>query len=204
MINTIIFDIGNVLMKFDFFPMIHRLFDDQKVIDAVVDAYFVSGNWEKLDLGIADADEFLESAIAGAPELEKEIRLTFEHIGETLIREEFAIPWIKSLKERGYRVLFLSNYSKTIMEIGPECLEFLPLMDGGVFSCDVHLCKPDPEIYRTLRAKYDLDFATCVFLDDTKPNLVAANEQGLRTVHVQNHEQAAADLEKLLSEEGLA
>ncbi len=203
MIDTVIFDIGNVLMKFDFFPMIHRLFEDQKTIDAIVDTFFVSGNWEKLDLGTADDEEFLASAIQAAPDLEKEIHLTFEHIPETLIREPFAVPWISDLKRRGYRVLFLSNYSRTIMRMGPEALEFLPLMDGGVFSCDVQLCKPNPAIYQALQKKYDLDFGTCVFLDDTLPNLEAAEQQGLRTIHVKDHEQAAADLEQLLAEEGL-
>ncbi len=191
-------------MKFDFFPMIHRLFEDQKTIDAVVEAYFTSGNWEKLDLGTADEKEFLDSAIRYAPELEQEIRLTFQHLAETLIPESFAIPWVQSLKEQGYRVLFLSNYSEVVMRIGPEALSFLPLMDGGVFSCDVHQCKPDPAIYETLKNKYDLDFSTCVFLDDTLPNLEAAEKQGLRTIHVQNHEQAAADLKELLEREGLA
>ncbi len=204
MIDTVIFDIGNVLMKFDFFPMMHRLFEDQKIIDAVVENYFSSGLWQKLDLGLADEEQFLSEAIAAAPDLEKEIRLTFQHVPESLIREAFAVPWVQNLKDRGYRVLYLSNYSVPIMKMGPEAFSFLPLMDGGVFSCDVHLCKPDPEIYRTLQKKYDLDFSTCVFLDDTVPNLEEAGRQGLRTIHVQNHQQAAADLEQLLEKEGLS
>ncbi len=203
MIDTVIFDIGNVLMKFDFFSMMHRHYEDQTVIDAVVDAYFTSGCWNQLDLGLADEEQFLQAAIDRAPAYEKEIRQTFDHVEETLIPEDFAIPWIQELKKKGYRVLFLSNYSKPIMEKGPEALAFLPLMDGGVFSCDVHLCKPDPEIYRTLKEKYELDFSTCVFLDDTLPNLEAANQQGLRTIHVKNHEQAAAELEELLKKEGI-
>lgn len=203
MIDTVIFDIGNVLMKFDFFPVIRRLFEDQKTIDAVVEAYFLSGNWEKLDLGLADDEQFLESAIQVRPELEKEIRLTFEHLSETLIKEDYAVPWIRDLKERGYRVLFLSNYSTTIMRKGPDAIDFLPLMDGGVFSCDVHLCKPDPEIYLTLKKKYELDFSACIFLDDTLPNLETAEKLGLHTIHVKNHQQAEAELEKLLGEKGL-
>ncbi|MDO4490687.1 MAG: HAD family phosphatase [Lachnospiraceae bacterium] len=203
MINTVIFDIGNVLMKFDFFPVLHRVLQDQKLEEAVTEAYFASGHWNRLDLGTADEEEFLRAASEYAPAIEKEIRLMFEHVPETLVQEEFAVPWVRGLKERGYRVLFLSNYSKPIMRMGPDALAFLPLMDGGVFSCDVHLCKPDPAIYETLREKYDLDFSTCVFLDDTVPNLEAANKQGLRTIHVQNHEQAVRDLEQLLGEEGI-
>lgn len=201
MINTIIFDIGNVLMKFDFFPAMRKVFGDQKTIDVIAEAFFVSGNWNMLDLGTANDEEFLEAVIKHSPEYEKELRLAFDHVQDTLIKEEFAAPWIRSLKDRGYRVLFLSNYSETIMRKGPDALYFLPLMDGGVFSCDVHICKPDSAIYKSLKEKYDLDFATCVFLDDTLPNLEEANRQGLRTIHVKNHEQAAEDLEKLLKEE---
>lgn len=203
MINTVIFDIGNVLMKFDFHSVMEKYFPDKKLIEKIVEAYFVSGNWEKLDLGLVDADEFLASAITYAPEYEAVLREAFTHVHETLMPEAFAIPWVKGLKERGYRVLYLSNYSRPIMEMGLDCLAFLPLVDGGVFSCDVHLTKPDPEIYKTLKKNYDLDFATCIFLDDTVKNLEAANAQGLRTIHVQNHDQAEADLEALLALEGL-
>lgn len=203
MINTIIFDIGNVLMKFDFFPVMQRVLKEQELVDAIAEAFFVSGNWNMLDLGLADDEQFLAAVIEHSPKYEKELRLAYDHVHETLYKEEFAIPWIQNLKDRGYRVLFLSNYSTTIMKKGPEALSFLPLMDGGVFSCDVHICKPDPEIYRCLKEKYELDFATCVFLDDTLPNLVAAEKEGLRTIHVRTHEQAAEDLEKLLEEEGV-
>lgn len=203
MIDTVIFDIGNVLMKFDFFPLMERLFSDQKVIDAIAETFFKTGYWNGLDLGIYNGEQFLQKAIAHAPKYKEEFRYCFENLEGCLLKEDFAAPWIQSLKDRGYRVLFLSNYSEPIMKIGPEALYFLPLMDGGVFSCDVHICKPDPEIYHVLKEKYDLDFSTCVFLDDTMPNLEEASRQGLHTIHVQSHQQAADDLEMLLKEKGL-
>ena len=51
MIKTIIFDIGNVLMKFDYGPYIKNLLKDDEVIEKVNDAVWRTGYWNELDLG---------------------------------------------------------------------------------------------------------------------------------------------------------
>ena len=60
------------------------------------------------------------------------------------------------------------------------------------------MIKPDPAFYRILIDKYDLDPARCVFLDDLEENLATARELGIHTILVRDHEQAAADLQKML------
>ena len=111
---------------------------------------------------------------------------------------DYAIPWISELKERGYRVLFLSNYSEFIMNSKPEVLDFLPLMDGGVFSCYVGLIKPDPAIYQKICDKYDLDPAECVFIDDNEENVKAARDFGLNALHFTGYSETAENLEEWL------
>ena len=195
--NTIIFDIGNVLMTFDNRTFLHNLFQDEQTQRHVYDAIFGSGYWVELDRG-REKDELLAKMIAEKPEYEQEIRTAFENAGMCMERRDYAIPWIQELKRKGYRVLYLSNYSHYAMEAKPEVLDFLPYMDGGVFSCDVFLIKPDPEIYRKLIEMYDLEPAECIFLDDMKDNVDVAKKMGMQGIVVENYSQARRELEHML------
>ena len=87
------------------------------------------------------------------------------------------------------------------MQANPDVLDFLPHMDGGVFSCYVQLIKPDPEIYRTLMDKYDLKAEECVFIDDREENVVAARELGMQAIRFENYAQARGELELLIEKQ---
>ena len=95
--------------------------------------------------------------------------------------------------------MYLSNYSEFVMEAKPEVLDFLPLMDGGVFSCYVGIIKPDPAIYTGLFRKYDLIPEECVFIDDKPENVQAAKDLGMAGIVFSSYDQAKGDLDRLLS-----
>ena len=184
-------------MRFDYMPYVKGLLKDDEVIDRVNDAMWRTGFWNELDLG-HDREEVFAKMYAAGPDYQDEIKLVLDHVGQCIGKTDYAKPWIRELKEKGYQVLFLSNYSEFVMEAGPEVLDFLPLMDGGVFSCYVGLAKPDPEIYQKICDIYKLDPAECVFIDDNRDNIQAAREFGLGTVHFKDYDQAKEDLEKVL------
>ena len=200
MIKNVVFDIGNVLVCFDWTKYVHTLFNDEELIERLRSAVWGEGRWDKLDWGV-DLDKVLASMINSSPELENELRLMFSHIGGCVTRYDTSIPWVKDLKSRGYNVYYLSNYSRTIMDAQHEALDFLPYMDGGVFSCDVYLLKPDHAIYRYLLRKYSLNPSECVFIDDIEDNIQAAKDCGFYGVKCETVEQAQRDLNKLLLED---
>ncbi len=202
MINTIVFDIGNVLVDYD--PMIglRQFFQDEEVIRYVFHAVWESGCWSDLDRG-KDVQAVLPRMLEIEPGYRNEIRTIIDHAGSTIVRRAYAIPWIQKWKAAGYRVLYLSNYSRQVMDTNRAALDFLPYMDGGVFSCEIGCIKPDPEIYRTLFTRYTLDPACCVFLDDSAENLKGAEAFGMKTILVRSYEQAEAELSVLLREREL-
>ena len=197
MIRTVIFDIGNVLMKFDYMPYIRTLLGDEETVYRVNGAIWRSGYWNDLDRG-EDVDKVYPKMLEADPEFREEIRLAFENVGQCMFKMDYAIPWIRELKGRGYQVLYLSNYSRYAMQANPDVLDFLPYMDGGVFSCDVGVVKPDRAIYRTLCEKYALEPSECVFLDDFEDNVSAARAFGMSGIHFHNYEQAREELEQIL------
>ena len=199
MIKTVIFDIGNVLIDFDWDGFIERLFPDadNEMLIRLNEAVWGGGRWDRLDAG-DEPEKVLKSLIDYDPELEKELRLIFENVGDTLHKRAATPAWLKDIKSRGYQILFLSNYSHYCMEQKPEVLDFLPLLDGGIFSCDVHLIKPQREIYECIAEKYNLVPDECVFIDDVDKNVQAAKDFGFHAIQFITLKQAQADLNEML------
>ena len=200
MIKTVIFDIGNVLMTFSWWPHIGKIFDPETA-DAVTEAIWRRGNWNELDRGLP-VEEVIRLCQKAVPGYDKDIRKAFSEVGHCCHRTDYAIPWIRELKERGYRVLFLSNYSHFLIEAAPEVLDFLPELDGGVFSSDVKRIKPDPAIYACICEKYGLNPSECLFIDDNAANIAAAAEFGLNTVHFTGYPEGRQQVDAILKEQG--
>ena len=196
-VNTVIFDIGRVLVDFDYGEYIYGLFDTETA-QTVREAIFGGTFWNEIDRGVLSRDELLEGFGAKAPEYRDEIRIAFDRVGDALAQRPFAVPWIKELKAAGLRVLYLSNYSHHVMQCNPGVLSFTDCMDGGIFSCNVKLIKPDRRIYERLIETYNLTPSECVFIDDNKANVEAAAALGINTIHYKSYEQAHGELDDLI------
>ena len=119
MIKTVIFDIGNVLMEFSWWPYVRSLFDEDTA-RVITDAFWKTCSWEEFDRGVLSYEEIVKLMEEAAPEYVKEIHLTLERVGECMRKHDYAIPWIKQLKEMGYQAVFLSNYSEFLMKLKME------------------------------------------------------------------------------------
>ena len=198
MISTVIFDVGNVLIDFDWEGFIHRMFPGREELITELDAaVWGGGRWDRLDAG-DPPEEVFRHIIAHAPNREQELRKVFANVGDTLRKRPATHTWLKDIKSRGYKVLYLSNYSRYVMGKNPDVLDFLPLMDGGVFSCDVKLIKPDRRIYECITEKYALVPNECVFIDDIERNVQAARDFGFHAIQFGYFEQAQRDLNNFL------
>ena len=79
-IDTVIFDIGNVLIHFAWEDYLHDLGYEGAMFDRVADAVFRSDDWDKGDSGLYTTQEWLDSFIENDPEIEEDIRLSLIHI----------------------------------------------------------------------------------------------------------------------------
>ena len=190
MIRNVIFDIGNVLMDFRWMDYMHSLFgEDEQTIEAVNQAIWRHGTWVSMDVG-ADEATAIEKAANLIPSHKSEIRRAFAYAGQAMHKQDYAIPWIQELKRMGKRVFYLSNYSEFSIKANRDVLDFLPYMDGGVFSYQVRMAKPNPEIYFLLCEKYNLNAEECLFTDDMPDNVAAAQECGFHAVLFEGYEQS--------------
>ena len=179
MIKNIVFDIGNVLIGFDPKKYLTALFGKEKAV-RISEAVFGSGYWPELDIARLSEERILGLFYSAAPDLHDEIKEAFDRIGECVEKCEWVTPFIDSLKQRGYGVYFLSNMSEHVKASNTEAFAFTSHMNGGIWSCDVHLIKPDPEIYRALFDTYGLVPEECLFIDDRKKNTDAAELVGMK------------------------
>lgn len=197
MIKNIVFDVGRVLVEFDWQRVFKDLGFPEDIFEQVANATVRSQVWNEFDRSEASNEEILKGFLANAPEREQEILKFWDHIGDTIVRYDYSMDWIQELKEKGYRVYLLSNYPERTYIQSLEELAFVNEVDGAVFSYQVKFTKPEPEIYQELFTRYGLEPQECVFLDDSEPNIIAAKKLGMEAVHFQNKEQAEAELKKL-------
>ncbi|MCH5340538.1 MAG: HAD family phosphatase [Acetatifactor sp.] len=197
MIRNIVFDIGNVLTDFRWKEFLVDKGFDNEMIRRIAKASVESPLWKEIDRGVWDREKLMEEFVKLDPEIEKEIRRAYDNVHGMVTPRDYAIPWIKELKEKGYGVYYLSNFSdKAYMECA-DALEFIPYTDGGILSYRERMVKPDPQIYQRLLECYGLKAEECVFLDDLEVNVEAARAEGFAGIVFENKEQAERELIRL-------
>jgi len=199
MIKTVIFDIGCVLLGFDWDRYVHKLFDDDETCRIVTECAFRCPYWKELDRGLMEESDILAHMISQRPDYEAQITESVEMVAECVERLDYAIPWIDSLRERGYQVLYLSNYSEYVLERSTHAMDFIEHMDGGIFSWKVKTIKPENRIYELLIERYGLKPEECAFIDDTLANVETARSLGMKGIIFSDYEQASKELEKILA-----
>lgn len=197
--STIIFDVGDVLMDYRWRAMFldqglpeedverigRELFDDPHHI------------WRQSDLGTATPDDLTRMYSEEYP-ADSEWFSFFLHHGEYMnIPRPRVWKMIHTLKEDGYRIYLLSNYSKDLFEKHTRYAEFMKDIDGMLVSYMVGLVKPDRAIYEELLRRYALDRGACIFFDDRLDNVEAANADGIHAEQVTGQEMLLGRLREL-------
>ena len=196
-IDTIVFDIGNVLANFAYKDFIAKKNPDKEIAQRVENASVHSKDWTEFDRAVLSIEEVVERFKKNDPEIADEIGKTFEDFDEILTKREKTIPWIRALKAAGYRVLYLSNMFERAVECCPDAMGFLDEADGGILSYTVNLVKPNHDIYELLAERYNLVPEKTVFIDDTPVNAQAARDLGWHAIDYKSYDQAVKELHDL-------
>lgn len=197
MITTIIFDIGNVLVDFCWEEYLYSFHFSNEITERIAKATVLNNAWNEFDQGAKSEKGLIDGFVANDPDIEPEIRRICENIHDMLRKRDYAIPWIKELKEKGYKVYYLSNFSEKAERECAHTIDFIPYTDGGILSYQEKLIKPDPRIYKLLVERFGLNPGECVFLDDRADNCLAAQKLGFHTVLFTTKENAIEELKKL-------
>lgn len=181
-VDTVIFDIGNVLIHFAWEDYLKSLNLDEKTYEHVADAMFRNKDWDAGDSGLVTTEEWLHLFIENDPAYEETIRWVFAGFGASIVPYDFTREWISYFRKKGMRLYFLSNYSDEMYRQSKQQLSFLEDFDGGVFSWQEKCMKPDERIYETLLERYHICPRKAVFFDDRVENVQAACKKGIQGI----------------------
>lgn len=198
MINTIIFDLGAVLVDWNPHYLYRNLFaDEQEMKDFL--ATITTPDWnEEQDAG-RSLQEGTELLVQQHPHHEANIR-AFYGRWEEMLGDAIAgtVEIFKQLKESGnYKIYALTNWSAETFPVALERYDFLNWFDGIVVSGTEKMRKPNPAFYQLLLDRYNVKAEEALFIDDNLRNVLAAEKLGIKSIHFSSAEQLKAELEKL-------
>lgn len=197
-INTIIFDLGGVLIDWNPDYLYKKLIpndSDRKWFFANI----CTSEWnEEQDGGrkIAEANNIL---IERYPEYQSLIEAYYSRWIEMLggdIPETVKI--LNDIKQSGnYKLYALTNWSAETFPIALGTFDFLHWFDGRLVSGEENTRKPFPDFYELLLTRFNIDRSTALFIDDNKRNVDAAESLGITSIHFTSPDQLFKDITEL-------
>ena len=199
MIKNIIFDLGNVLIKFNPFSFIEENVkeENREKFHKIV---FQGEEWLNLDRGTITYEEATQKLSEKFPEEKANIEKLFtNNIQDVLFMDKTNLEFVNSLKSNNYKLYILSNFHKPAFNKISTIHNFSEIFDGKVISCDCHLLKPEPEIYELIIGKYGLIPEETAFIDDSQNNVDAAKKLGINGIHLKNMKELIKTLNNILN-----
>lgn len=178
-----VFDVGNILIRWDQRNLYQRIFADRRQMEHFL-AHVCTNAWNlEQDRGRSWAEGEAE-AIARHPECEAEIRAFRARWWETVGGPIDAhVALLQTLQARGVPTYAITNFAADTFAETCARYPFMQNFHGVICSGEEKVCKPDPAIYRLLLDRYSLSANDCVFIDDSAANIAAAEALGFHTIH---------------------
>jgi 2-haloacid dehalogenase len=180
---AIIFDFGDVLIAWKFEYLYRKLFKTEAEVQLFLKKSGLREMNRRFDAGYP-FDKGIAELIALHPEYTSELTCFrprwMEAMGE--LNHE-VIELIGTLKQMGYRVYGLSNWSRETFNLVKDGMPFLLLLDDYLISGDAGVAKPDERIYLMLLERIGRKAEECVFIDDSEENINSARNLGFSIIH---------------------
>lgn len=185
MIDTVLFDLGNVLIRWDPRNYYRSVFKDDSAGMEDFLANVCSPEWNhQMDMG-KPYDEAIAELKEKWPDKVKLIEAWKTHWPEMLdgaIEENVEV--LTALKKNGYALYALTNWSAENFHIAEERFQFLSCFRDIIVSGREGMAKPDPDFFKLAIRRFNIDSTRTVFIDDTAANIETARALEMTTLHV--------------------
>ncbi len=198
MIKNIVFDLGNVLISFRPSEFFDKKNYPENIKATILSDIFGSKEWAMLDKGEINTTEAIEAIALKSSLKKEEIAHVFNLRTELMFPLDPNVKLLPELKKRGFRLYFLSNFPMDIFEEIKTGYYFFKYFDGGIISSEAKFSKPDSRIYEILLEKYSLIPKECLYIDDLKINVKAAEAAGMKGLVTFGSLEVYKELEKAL------
>jgi 2-haloacid dehalogenase len=194
-IQAIIFDFGNVLLEWNPRHVYRRYFpnDEAAMEQFLLEVNFMEWNAQQ-DKGRTFKEGIAELSLE-FPQYSDLIQAYHDNwrdsIGDSL---EGTVEIMKRLKQAGYSLYGLSNWSAETFPLVRDKFLFFGLLDDIILSGEVGKIKPDPEIYEIALERIGRPASECLFIDDALANIQQAQKMGFAAILFQSPEQLESEL----------
>mgnify|MGYP000887915254 FL=1 len=197
MIESVIFDLGRVLLSFEPEEYLAELYGKGDKSRILYKAVFGSKTWIELDRGTVSYDEAKRIMAGEFSQYAEDINYLMDNWMEIMTPIEDNVRLLEELKKRGLKTFILSNFHREAYDRVYSKYEFFRLFDGIFISSQYGLLKPEREIYVRMLQIFSLDPAECIFIDDTPANIAAAKEIGINGIVFTDPASLRYELKKL-------
>lgn len=190
-IKNVIFDIGNVILYFNWEEYINNFTNNTAEKEFIEKYCYYTPEWHDgalLDIGYLEREEAIKTQMDRSNHQNDELLVNFwnDFVSHYII-DDRVVSLIKNIKEKGYNVYLLSNFSKDVHEYFNDH-DLFKVVDGYILSYQVHKIKPYDGIYYELRDKYNIDFNESIFIDNNQDNVDNGNKLGLKSIKVNDND----------------
>tara|TARA_R110002050_G_scaffold74772_5_gene160212 strand:- start:26255 stop:26866 length:612 start_codon:yes stop_codon:yes gene_type:complete len=198
MIKTIIFDFGNVFINLDIEGAIERMLDSLK-IDAFSEEMIAFNSF--YEQGLISTNEFIDFYSKNFPKLSKEELIDLWNF---MLKDfpEHRLDFLKTLKKsKKYKLILLSNTNELHINWIKENVslyhDFKNCFDAFYLSQEIHLRKPNKDIFEFVLNENNLKASECLFIDDNQDNINTANTLKIKTWHINPETEDVSDIFKI-------
>lgn len=195
MTKLILFDLGKVLVDFDFSVAVQRLhkictFNPLKLY-ALFRNSDLAYSWDR---GGVEPEAFFQT-------IQKEMKFPISQEqfmplwNEIFTEKKEMVSLALSLQSR-YKVWILSNTNVWHAAYLKEHYPWMGRVDGFVASCDVKMMKPDRKIYELVLEKAGAAAGETVYIDDIPEYVVAARNLGIDGIQFKNYNKLCDELKR--------
>ncbi len=193
-IQNIIFDLGAVLIEWDPPKFASVAFEDPHRQRIALEKILTGSIWGLLDRGALSETLAAQQLAKDTALTEQEIHHLFDFVRRSLVLIPDTHQILQQCAQSNYNLYCLSNVSTINFQFLKARYNFFNLFTGIVISGDTNLLKPEIAIYHHLLEKFALSAESCLFIDDSEQNTLAAAECGMHTVTFVNAVQCKHEL----------
>lgn len=196
-INTIIFDLGGVLIDWNPRYLYRKIFQTEEEVTWFLEN-ICTGEWNDLQDGGRSFEEATKELIQKHPEWEEPIAAWYGRWQETIAGPiEGTVNILREIKDsKKYRLYALTNWSAETFPWALENFDFLHWFEGIVVSGIEKTRKPLPEFFQIIFDRYTIKPSEAIFIDDNLHNIEGAKALGMNTITFKSPEQLLKELQE--------
>ncbi len=193
-----VFDFGGVVFRWQPALLLRQQLPQLVTDDAAarhwVEQFFQNygGDWGDFDRGVVEPDALIQRIAARTGLAAADVQRVVDAVPQELQPQADTVALLQRLRDAGHTLFFLSNMPAPYAAHLVSAHHFMPWFADGVFSSHVKLIKPHAPIFHLAQQRFGVPPPELLFLDDSLPNVQAAQALGWQALHFSDAAQATA------------